>query len=527
MALSFLIHNVGLLLLLNSAIATPSRHRTTSGLFTVFQNIISDIQTTFPHCSQFNYIFESNSVYLKEDEGISFDFTQKEFSVSLMLDLGTTANNADPMLFFHSENRYFYKHHQSCSVIFFELDPSLLDNAAHLNNATFGQRWPENILPLLPNTVQKSFFLFFTNEASIDRSTLESKANQVMHQTAMILHAVFIIGQPSSVINVFKGLPKVSKGSWKVVATCSSGVFETVLQKKLFYPMYMDFQGESVVTAACLVCKFDEESYRLTGVPRSSFGMTWFDVQDKFNATKELEEVFGIPNNGIQMNDDGELEYDGFHLPLVEGTAAISTLLIPTPVIFQTVYFSRPYIYDAMCFIVGLPKIHNLESIAVLQEPLEDQVWFGFVISFFSIVVFVQIMMACRQDKRGLLQAVAAVFRPILDQSVSFGHRINSNGFRALFGVWLFSLIVLGSGYKSKLISAIVVPHYDYPPLTFAELANSDYKLGGVYFESIAHDLTVSNSTMHSRLLNKMTEIDFMQPTVSKSVQYIVPIVNK
>ena len=447
------------------------------------------------------------------------DSRSESFSAWLILDLDTTANSADPILLFYSENRYYFKYHQPCSVTFFELRPSLMDTAAHLNNGTFGRRWPERILPLLPNNIQNSFFLFFAaHQANTDSSALESKVKEVMHQTSMILHAVFIIVQSRSKINVFKGLPRVSDaGSWNVVATYNSAKFEIIPQKNLFYQMYTDFHGETVFTAVCLVCKFDEESYRLTGVPRTSFGMTWFDVQDKFNITKEVEEVFGVPNKGFQMNDNEELEYDGFHLPLVEGTAAISTLLIPTPVVFHTVYFSRPYIYDAMCFIIGLPKIHSLESIAVLQEPLNDQVWFGFMISFVSIVVFVQIMMACRGDKRGLLQAVAAVFRPVLDQSVSFSHRINSNGFRTLFGVWLYSLIVLGSGYKSKLISAIVVPHYDYPPLTFAELAQSDYKLGGVYFQSLAYDLTVSNTTMGSQLLKKMTEIDFMQPTVSKS----------
>ena len=501
---------------------TPNRLPTSQDFETAFHSIASHIKNTFPHCSHLIQVFESHSDFLKTATEASqllqyMDATNQPGR--LIIDLSPTANSGDPYIRFFIENRYFFKYHQPCSVVFYELNSPLLDNAEHLNNATFGRRWPERALPLLPNNVQTSFFVFFSSHASNDPRTYKSRVNDFMHQTGMILHAVFLIPQDTGEIKVLKGIPKNSKGNLDSVATYDGDSFKAVPGKSLFYRMYTNFHGDPLITVDCMVCKSDDELYKRTGLGRTGFHVAWYIIHEKFNMTRASEEIFGVPGMGVKLDKDEDgneiWEYDEFLLPLIGDAAAISVFVITHPYVQEVVWLTRPYIYDAMCFLTGPAKVHKMESAAVLQEPLENQVWCALTVSFFALVLSLHLLTAYKGDESTFLKVVAAVIRPILDQSIIIGRWIGSCRVQILIAMWLLAMIVLGSAYKSKLLSAIVVRRYDYPPRTFEELARSDYVIGAIFFQSVEHDFLAFNTSVNWELAGRIGELDFMLPDVS------------
>ena len=508
----------------------------TDSLLQVFNRIEENIQTTFPHCTQLNHILGLKSSMLNNlPNAVSLQHGSKSrdsVSAVLNIDLSPTANNiGDFYIHYVIENKYFFKYHQPCSVVLDELDHSLLDNTDRLNNATVGQRWPERILPLLPNKVQNTFFIFFTSVIPADPEQYKSKVNQLMHETSMILHSAFVIPEEMDIISVLKGLPRNSQGDLKLISTYHSisNEFAWEDSQNLFYKMYTNFHADAAISLFCIVCRYDGEVYKRTGIARNNIAVSWHEVHEKFNLTSVREEIFGVPNTGVKLNEEDPedidmMEYDDFLLPVVEGTAAMSTLIITSPYIEDVVYSTRPYFYDAMCFITGPPKQHRIDSIFVLREPLDDPVWIGFAISFFAVILTIETFMYNGKGERRRLQALAATFRPVLDQSGAFTGRVKSSGVKAILGTWLFALIVLGSGYKSKLVSTIVIPHYDYPPRTFVELEKSDYKIGAIYYHKVLHDFTVFNTTVNVNLMKRASEIDFLGADVINFEQLLAYI---
>ena len=482
-----------------------------------FNGILDIIKSTFPFCSHLNHLFESSGNFSQdnfqemltraEDSHLSVE----QPAANLLLDLGLEANNLDPPEVYFFENNFHFKYHQPCTVIFFQLTSSLLDNAVNLNNATFGRRWPEKVLPLLPTPVQRSFFLFFVPEIHAEVAALESSMNDLMDQTGMILHSVFIIPVSSSKIHVLKGLPKNSQGILEPVANFESGQFKVLPEKQVFYRLYTDLNGDPLKALYCPVCGPYEEEYEQTGIEKSSHDFAVRFVAKRFNMTFEIEQVFGVPDTGLK--EDGEL--DDFVLPLADGTAAVTGLLIASHLIDHLVYLTEPYIYDAMLFITAPPKFHNPDPFDALGEPLDMGVWIAGIVASLSVFGCMCIVVVTLKIKRGSLSAAfASVYSPVLDQAGLFGQRAQSVSVSLLLGTWLLGLIVVGNSYKSKLISSILIPNYDYPPRTFAELAESNYELGAVFFATVSNQLATFNTSVNLQLLKRIGEMNFMDPDV-------------
>ena len=79
-----------------------------------------------------------------------------------------------------------------------------------------------------------------------------------------------------------------------------------------------------------------------------------------------------------------------------------------------------------------------------------------------------------------------ALVTSALDQasifSGAFAKNVDGTASRLLFSLWHLILIVIGCAYKSILTSTIVRPVYVDPPATFAELVESDYKIGAIVY---------------------------------------------
>ncbi|CAG7831796.1 unnamed protein product [Allacma fusca] len=104
---------------------------------------------------------------------------------------------------------------------------------------------------------------------------------------------------------------------------------------------------------------------------------------------------------------------------------------------------------------------------------------------------------------------------PFLDQSVPTKMFLRSERYvcgRVILAVWLLLLIVLGTGYKTKLLEMVVLPYYIHPPTTFSELARSSYKIGILSYPKLRSDLNQSNSTITKSIQRRHQEYAITAP---------------
>ena len=112
------------------------------------------------------------------------------------------------------------------------------------------------------------------------------------------------------------------------------------------------------------------------------------------NATPEfeLEPVFSLPSDGL--NEEGDWDY--WAQPLLDGSAAISTLMRHSILVSKVVHFSRPVAHDSCCFITGKPrKVENPELFSKLIAPLGFEVW---ILGLISLIGFLLVFLATFQE---------------------------------------------------------------------------------------------------------------------------------
>ena len=149
--------------------------------------------------------------------------------------------------------------------------------------------------------------------------------------------------------------------------------------------------------------------------------------------------MFSLLSDGL--NEEGD--WDDWAHPLVDGSAAISTLMRHSVLVSKVVHFSRPIAHDSCCFITGKPrKAANLEFFSKLIAPLSFEVWLGSLISLIGfLLVFLSTLHECHRsvgspmksnqfhveilDKKRLLKnmrhwAIATLLRSAIDQGGSW-----------------------------------------------------------------------------------------------------------
>jgi hypothetical protein len=160
----------------------------------------------------------------------------------------------------------------------------------------------------------------------------------------------------------------------------------------------------------------------------------------------------------------------------------------------EIISYTKLYAFDHVIFLTGLPKAANLSgSLSFLLYPFSAYVWGGTILSFFLIylTLLVKNQLERRRGQIGYgkyfsFSILNVILRPTLDQTGDTPNLIKKvlkdSLSRYIFATWLLALIVLSSGYKSQVISALLTPFMVTPPKTFLELVRSDYDVSAVLY---------------------------------------------
>ena len=117
----------------------------------------------------------------------------------------------------------------------------------------------------------------------------------------------------------------------------------------------------------------------------------------------------------------------------------------------------------------------------------------------------------------------------LIDQSVlgipRIAKAVQSSLSRVTIGFWFLLLIIVSCAYKSKLMSSIVVPKFHYPPRTFLELENSDYKIGALFWVRAVEDQFIALDNHVGRSItsrSRSKEYPYIDNNQERGLQYFL-----
>ncbi|CAG7725129.1 unnamed protein product [Allacma fusca] len=204
-----------------------------------------------------------------------------------------------------------------------------------------------------------------------------------------------------------------------------------------------NYGKEPILGLVCVICIPEEDSMKKYEV--EDFLITALSgLATYVNATLELESVM----QALQSSHFQDGEWDGWVQPILDGTAAISTLLRPTAGFFPIAYLSRFGVFFTTGFLTGLPKRATFDGIFRLAHPFDTSIWIVMLTSILAVFITVAIMLfyesqALFHEKRrwawessefksttnsinSYLSTVLAILQPILEQSVADKNIIKS-----------------------------------------------------------------------------------------------------
>ena len=308
----------------------------------------------------------------------------------------------------------------------------------------------------------------------------------------------------------------------------------------------LDYEGAPLVVNVCPACGKGIEYFRKTGTWNSLIEGVVYELILLANGTYNEQKLMTLARTG--PNEKGE--WDEWTQPLIDGTAAISTLQRYNTPGSRVVLYSRPAFYDYVCFITQKPKRIVKSQGLKLLSPLSPEVWLASCISVLMIFLFIEISVRAHRKMlkqwlvsrvyllrfQGVNQDIAipnflpahapfstlsAVLNPLLDQggmdeSLSKNIRNDAQS-KVLLGLWLLLIIVLLGGYKSAMTSMLVMPAYTVPPSTFKELAYSNFKVFVVFWPN---NLEVSfkslNNVVGKRVVERAVVYKYYDKDVSR-----------
>ena len=420
-----------------------------------------------------------------------------------------------------------------CSLGLYDVT-NILKTFRQGNNFGF-EEWP---LLSLYGDPYEDFHLYFVENFAMPLT--KTPVLEFAKITRKIMQAYFVVYNAQEV-EFYARSTDVERLVWLSTYSVTFGSLEKfqLLQSKM--GNNPDFEGMTMAVKVCAKCGNGIARFRETGKFYDFAAATIYELFLAVNATPELEPVFSLPSDGL--NEEGD--WDDWAQPLVDGSAAISTLMRHSIVVSKVVHFSRPIAHDSCCFITGKPrKAENPELFSKLIAPLGFEVWIGALISLIGfLIVFLATLEACGRgavtsptnssqfhvrmetpDEKRLLKnmrywAVATLLRSVVDQggSSAFQREIQYKMLsRFLLAVWFLMIIVLGCGYKSKMTSLVVSPIYTAPPTTFKELAESKFQLNAVFWEGIIKkDFVTMDNDYSRKILDRVTEHNYYDNDVS------------
>jgi hypothetical protein len=111
-----------------------------------------------------------------------------------------------------------------------------------------------------------------------------------------------------------------------------------------------------------------------------------------------------------------------------------------------------------------------------------------------------------------------ALIDPMIDQDENLMRHEEGHRARFILGIWYLALIVLGCAYKSALINFLVLPAFDEGPRTFEELAQSDYKIGTLFWTDVIREHFVDRGDSNSlKILERAKEYPYFNNEVREA----------
>ncbi|CAG7817669.1 unnamed protein product, partial [Allacma fusca] len=293
-----------------------------------------------------------------------------------------------------------------------------------------------------------------------------------------ILHFSFFFYRNENLTRILKTYTVIEKGY-------SDKLSPVDVWKHLFVinPRKFNYEGNGMEALVCAVCDKHLIEYERTGKFTHVVVAKIFEFSKYINSSLRLIPIRFLPQESNIKDGD----WDDFIKPLLNGSAAISTIirLAPghLPILYETMYSSE----EGVRFVTGTPQriLHN--SIYRLTSPFSLSVWISSLWCIVTVFLTLEIIIRYQIDHFQCLSrkfrqgekyrrhhssnTLIAILQPIVDQnalsSITFSKSIKNNFGRVLIGMWFLLLISLGCVYKSKLIQMVVMPRYHQPPSTF------------------------------------------------------------
>lgn len=147
----------------------------------------------------------------------------------------------------------------------------------------------------------------------------------------------------------------------------------------------------------------------------------------------------------------------------------------------KLVAFSTLYMTSYLAFVTPLPQLgKRVRNFHFLLKPIPPVVWIYLVVAYICIlIIFCVLKIYTKNCKQSHLPQIVPKFGVSL-----FGHLLEQPTslqavpkFRIVLTTWFFTCIVIGTGYKSNIVSYLVQPKYVQPPSTFKQLFASKFNI--------------------------------------------------
>ncbi|CAG7827358.1 unnamed protein product, partial [Allacma fusca] len=172
------------------------------------------------------------------------------------------------------------------------------------------------------------------------------------------------------------------------------------------YKEKLNFNKNPVISLVCAICDQTPKYYEEFGSWADVASGKLFELAAYLNGTMELQAVFNLPEDKNLCEDGG---WDDFMIPLLDGTAHISTILQLTPLHLRNIYGTNFLSQEKVIFVTGLPRKTKFNSLIRLANPFKMIAWISTLISILAIF--------------GLLEMVIHVKSQLLQQELPKGHR--------------------------------------------------------------------------------------------------------
>ncbi|CAG7718669.1 unnamed protein product, partial [Allacma fusca] len=212
----------------------------------LFQRLHAEITENFDDCTpQLIFHFSTNGMYTNTDW---FPLLQKRLLTTSMkrsngyvtaIVTDMEANNATLMDSIEDPVRFRYH----CSLVFIEIGTLLTKNTPSEGDNFNQEYFQENLLQLTRN-VEKSFYIYFSS-SEVDLIPSFLKVTAVTHRK------IFVIPNEGKV-NVLKQTPGIIDQVY-LLQSFEQESFD--ISKEIFCNQWEDFQGRSLVIAACPICE--------------------------------------------------------------------------------------------------------------------------------------------------------------------------------------------------------------------------------------------------------------------------------